>query len=525
MKLATAAQMRECDRIVIEDLGLPGVALMESAGRAATLHLRRTLQPGQPVRIFCGGGNNGGDGFVIARELLNHGHRVEVVAMAASQKYRGDALINLRALEKWLTLSTTDGQILWWGDQISQGQPIESLLNALAPCDALVDALLGTGLTRAVRAPYKQVIEHINQSGAAMVYAVDIPSGLSSDTGQAMGVAVQAHATATFGLAKVGQLVQPGRALCAKLEVIDIGLPPETFDKAGINAVALVPSNAHAMLPQRPTTGHKGTFGHVLALGGAKGKTGALTLCAHAALRSGAGLVTAAGSQDVVQQLATAVPEIMTAQVFDANQSTDEALETFETLLERKVVAAGPGLGTSPRARALLGKLLERAKRPMVLDADALNILADDPHTPAHQRLSRVSVPMVLTPHPGEFGRLTQQPTGSILEGAIEQSRRLARLSGAIVVCKLASTIVAHPDGRLAINTTGNHGMGTGGSGDVLTGIIAGLLAQGSEPWEAACAGVFYHGLAGDLAVTDRDPRSLTAGDLIQNLGRALLRR
>lgn len=526
MKLSTAAQMRASDRITIEELGLPGVALMEIAGRGAADHLRELCQrrgltrPG--VRVLCGGGNNGGDGFVIARQLLAWGWEVDVALLSLRARYQGDALINLQLLEKILAdhLSPGAGQIFAWGDALERGEPLASLLAQAPARPVVVDALLGTGLTGPARDPYASLIDALNQEPRGLVFSVDIASGLHADTGQAPGPTVRADATSTFGLAKLGQLLEPGRALSGELRVIDIGIPPGVFVRAGVQAEALTRDRAARWLPVRPADGHKGTFGHVLALGGSPGTTGALALCALGAMRSGAGLVTAAGAAQSVQGVPQLYPEIMSLALYQEEEEGYRA-QALSRALEGRVLALGPGLGTDTRARELLLHCLREAQGPMVLDADALNLIAQEPEVmrkALRQASDRSDV--ILTPHPGEFARLCEVETRRILEDSPGWTRRLARETGCVVLCKTATTLIAHPDGRLAVNTTGHSGMGSGGSGDVLTGVIAGMLAQGMEPWPAACLGVYLHGLAAELA----GGRELMASQIAHSLGEAARR-
>lgn len=527
MRLATAEQMRTCDRITIDDLGIPGVALMESAGRGAAASLMRMLDdhglranPNAEVGVFCGGGNNGGDGYVIARELLRQGVRARVILLSPRERIQGDARVYLDALERMIDagdLFQAEGVVEPWGDRMGATASIERLLASLPACDAWVDAMLGTGLSQPVRSPYSDVIAHLNAS-AAPVLAVDLPSGLSADTGQPLGCAVQATRTATFALAKVGMLAHPGHDLCGALDVIDIGIAPGVYDRAGVNSEALTRDSARALLPSRPRDGHKGTFGHVLAVGGAEGMSGAIALCAHAALRAGAGLVTAATSGASQRAIAALYPEVMTDALLDA----EDVLGEFKASLGRKAaLAVGPGLGQGDAARMIVRALLTDPVRPMVLDADALNLIAQD--DPGLEMLTQATdrVPVVLTPHPGELARLIQRSVQEVQADALGIARELAVRTGCIVVCKGAATCIAHPDGRLALNTSGNAGMATGGSGDVLTGIIAALIAQRMIPWSAARLGVYLHGVAGDVASARLGPHTVLAGDLTRHLGDA----
>lgn len=516
MRVCTAAQMRECDRLTIEEVGVPGIALMETAGRAAAATVLEILSEMQrpSVGVFCGRGNNGGDGYVVARQLLQHGYDVDVYLVATSDRVQGDAAVNLAVLEALVSDGLTPGraQLHRVGDQLQEGISIAGLLHG-AHHDLVIDALLGTGLGGAARSPYREIIEHINAT-PCLVVAIDIPSGLDSDTGAAPGATIYADRTVTFGLSKRGQILYPGRAYCGELEVVDIGIPEGICDRAGVDGTLLTRGVTRTQLPPRPAAGHKGTFGHVLALGGAPGKIGAVSLTSMAALRAGAGLCTAAGVSDDIAQVTLVHPEVMTHVV--------SGVASFLPMAKDKVVAAGPGLGVSTAARELVVALcgLDAVR---IFDADALNLVASEVDAGGLLRRAAERGPMILTPHPGEFSRLTGRSTANILGDPVSAARDFATDTGCIVVLKGAATVVAHPDGRYALNTSGNPGMATAGSGDVLTGVIAGLCAQQTQsPWNAACAGVFVHGLAGDLAADARGRRALTASDLLDHLGGAL---
>ncbi|MBH24977.1 MAG: bifunctional ADP-dependent NAD(P)H-hydrate dehydratase/NAD(P)H-hydrate epimerase [Myxococcales bacterium] len=518
MRLATASQMRECDRTTIEELGLPGIALMESAGQGAARALietltARDLTPGRAdVGVFCGGGNNGGDGFVIARALLAHGYEVRVYLLSPRGRVQGDAAVNLALLERIIAedLGAGRGLLRDWGEELEAGEArIGELLGVLPAHSVFIDAMLGTGLSSAPRSPYAEVIAHLN-AASALRFAVDVPTGLCADTGQVLGdEAFEADQTVTFALPKVGLWVYPGRAVAGEVTTIDIGIPPGVYDKVGLKSWLLTCQRVGMLLPDRERTGHKGTFGHVLALGGDQGKVGALALTSVSALRGGAGLVTAGGARGAVEQLTLTHPEIMTA------AALDEGPGAWAALIENKdVIAIGPGLGTSERAAALLLWLLAEAERPLVLDADALNIVAMG-NTPALIEAAH-RVPVVLTPHPGELGRLLGSSSREVVNHPLQSAQQFAAETGCVVVSKMASTVIAHPEGHTAVNSSGNPGMGTAGSGDVLTGLVASLIGQGLDPWEAAQAAVFVHGLSGDLAGAALGERSLIASDLIR---------
>ncbi len=521
MKLSTAAQMRECDRITIEDLGLPGIALMESASRGACQvflqHCQaHKLSPG-PLHIFCGSGNNGGDGLAMARILSGHGWQPHVILMAPQEAYQGDAAKNLSLLQRLIKhdLQGAPCALHTWGDALAKGQSLDSLRQSLPQAPILIDALLGTGLRKAVRKPLRKLIEHLNDTAYDLVFAVDIPSGLCADTGHPLGLCVRADLTATLALAKVGQLLDPGRGLCGALHVVDIGIPQGVPAKAGITTQALTLETCAPLMPTRARNSHKGSFGHVLAVGGSQGTAGALTLCAISALRAGAGLVTALGGKDARQALAARHPEIMSL-------SPDAKTKQIQPLANKAIMVLGPGLGTSNKDSDLLDKLLVQARHPVVLDADALNLLAQRQEIGIERLRALASrVPVILTPHPKEFARLAQISTAEVLRDVPAHCRALATQTQCVVLCKTAATTIAKPDGTLAINTSGNSGMATAGSGDVLAGILAGLLAQGLNTWDAARLGVFLHGLAGDLATQRHGPHFVSATLISETLGEA----
>lgn len=522
MRVVSAAQMREADGATIARLGLPGIALMESAGRGATATLVAelssmgvTISPALGATVFCGGGNNGGDGFVIARELSYLGLRCDVVLLGQRAQARGDAATNLRfieALEREALGGPGSCSLHPWGDALADGASIDVLLDELTLGAVVVDAMLGTGLSSALRSPYSEVVAAINRSDS-VVLAVDIPTGISSDTGAMLGAAVEATCTATFGAAKFGHWLSPGRELRGTLEVVEIGIPPRVYDDLGATDEVLDDGGICAILPARPAAGHKGTFGHVLALGGFDGKAGAIALCAGGVLRGGAGLATIASTSVTCSVAVGIVPEAMSVEL-------DEAKDLKALTANKTCVAAGPGLGLGALAHAAVAWLIDSAPLPVVLDADALNLVADGGLLGSLATMA-ARIPVVLTPHPGEFARLTRSTVAEVIADPVDAARTLAAMTGAVVVLKMATTVVAHPDGRVALNSTGNAGMGTGGSGDVLTGLIAGLIAQGSTAWDAARAGVFVHGLAGDIAASDSGSRSLVAGDLVGALGSA----
>jgi NAD(P)H-hydrate epimerase len=509
MRLVTAAEMRTLDRLTIEG-GTPGHVLMERAGAGATAVflqcVPRLRRRGARALIVAGKGNNGGDGFVIARLLKQRGVRVQVALLGRAADVGGDALRNLRAYTR------RRGALV----EVTDEAGLARLAAMAAGVDAVVDAIFGTGLRDEVRGLPAAAIEIINTCGAP-VLAVDIPSGLDADTGRPLGVAVQAEATATFGFAKVGQVQHPGIRHCGALAVVDIGIADAALAAVPARTALLDASTAARLVPRRDAEAHKGDCGHVLVLAGSFGHTGAAHLAARGAGRAGAGLVTLVGPASLYPVYAAGVREAMTASLPDDGGRIRFDPEPLAALVAGKTaVVVGPGLGTHEGAAATVRWLLEHTTLPAVLDADALTILARD-LAPLRAARGRT----VLTPHPGEMSRLAGLDTATIQADRVETARRFATAQGCTLVLKGARTVIADADGRAWINPTGNPGMASGGMGDVLAGVIGGLLAQRLAPAEAACLGVHVHGLAADRAAADGEI-GLLAGDVAEGLRPAM---
>lgn len=500
--LVTAREMRELDRLTIEELGLPGVVLMENAGRALAEDVAEGLPEGARVAILCGAGNNGGDGYVCARWLREWGHDARVYLCAGRPRPGGDAAIHLGVYERMggMVVDVPDAEAL---------ARVEGEIRAAA---VVVDALLGTGLSKEVTGHLAEVIAVVNAVPGVRVSA-DVPSGLDADRGRVLGVCVEAHRTVTFGFAKVGLVTSPGFEHAGVVRVVDIGIPRALLSRVGASLTLLDDPTVREKLPRRPATGHKGTFGHALVIAGSAGKVGAALLCAEGALRGGAGLVTVAAPPEVRPVVEQRILEAMSAEL-DYEAPLEDSLRALDRLAAGKAaIAWGPGMPTSEAARAVLFAALARLSLPIVLDADALNHVAVEPSVVRSARS-----PVVLTPHPGEAARLLGRATPDVQSDRLGSARQLAADSGAVVVLKGARTVVAAPDGRAALNPTGNPGMATGGTGDVLCGLIAALLAQGLDAFDAACVGAYVHGRAGDLARARRGERGMTAGDVVQHL-------
>ncbi len=511
MRVLTARQMRDLDRQTIERIGLPGLVLMENAGRGCAGRILEAW-PGLagPVLILCGKGNNGGDGFVVARCLLQAGLEVRVVLLAAREQVGGDAATNLAVWERL-------GQpVACCGDETA----LTSFLQRQSP-ELVVDALLGTGLSSEVRGLYRCAIDWINQVPCPVV-AVDIPSGVDADNGRVLGCAVRADMTVTFAAAKLGHLLPPGADCCGRLDIVDIGIPAGLEPDPPDRFLWTRREQAQALVPERPRRGHKGTFGHLLVVAGSRGKSGAACLSALSGLRGGCGLATLALPASLQPIAASLRPEIMTEPLADRDGLlTEEAWPALERLLAGKdALALGPGIGRSASSDALVRRLVAGCALPMVIDADALNALAED--------LSPLSgaqaVPPVLTPHPGEMARLCGVSVADVLEKGPELARDFARRRKVVLVLKGAPTLVAAPDGTLAINDSGTPCLATAGSGDVLTGLIGALLARGMEPFAAARLGVYLHGLAGELLAAGGAQEGFLAGDVADALPEAWAR-
>jgi ADP-dependent NAD(P)H-hydrate dehydratase / NAD(P)H-hydrate epimerase len=510
MDLLTGSEMKRVDERAMAELGIPGVLLMETAGRRVFEAVAALGPlPGRPVVVACGRGNNGGDGFVAARHLDAAGARVHVLLLAKPEDYQGDAAVNLRLL-------THTGASL---KHILEDRDLDQVDACLQGAHAVVDALLGTGLLREVQGLYRQVITRINDFPGKVI-AADIPSGIHADTGEVMGTAVKAWSTVTFAFPKKGLYFYPGKEHSGIINIADIFIPRFLGKQEGSNLYLSTPETVQSLLPPRRGDGHKGSCGRVLVLAGSPGFSGAAYLTSMAAQRSGAGLVTLGVPVGLHAIMAGKLVEVMTAPLQETAAGTlsSTAMDVLSTYLGLSdVLAFGPGLGRGEEIREILLQVLARYPKPMVIDADGLNALALGPEV-----LKQAACPPVLTPHPGEMARLTGMSVAEVRRDPVGLAREKARLWQAVLVLKGSPTVVAYPDGRVFLNPTGNDGMATGGTGDVLTGIIAGLIAQGSSAGEAAVAGTFVHGLAGDLAAARAGTRGMIATDVLEVLPKAL---
>jgi NAD(P)H-hydrate epimerase len=498
MKAVTGEQIRDLDQRTIA-AGTPGEELMERAGYAVAKAAAEFLKKGdaRSVLLFAGKGNNGGDAIVAARHLAGAGCHPTLILLCQREELQGDPLLHFQRLVSGVDVFEMPG--------VKQMQEIA----AEAGPAVVVDGLLGTGLKSDVREPYASAIRFINQLQLPVV-AIDIPSGIDSDTGAARGVCMRADVTVTMGLPKIG-LLQPAAAdYVGRIEVADIGFPRQFVEEVQTAVDLLVAADVKPLLPRRRPTAHKGDFGHLLIVAGSEGYTGAPVLCAHAAARAGAGLVTLAVPRAIYSIVAANCPPEIMPQPLQFEQLDAAFLSAFDA------VAVGPGLGQRAETQKTVEKLVAGGALPMVIDADALNAVAQDVAV-----LKKSKSPIVLTPHPGEMGRLIGKTAKEVQAHRWDIAQVFAQEHGVVTVLKGAGTVVADKSGKLWINSTGNPGMAKGGMGDALTGMIGAFLAQGLSALDAARVGVFLHGLAGDVARERYGEQALLAGDLILGLSAA----
>ncbi len=510
MYIATAQEMNNIDRRARDEYGIPALLLMENAASGITRTVEEMLGSVSRKRItvICGRGNNGGDGLAAARQLYNRGARVSVYLLSDMTAFTAEAEMNLNIALK------TGVEIHGKGTY-----PPGTLRLALNHSHVIVDAIIGTGLSSTIKEAYKEVIGLINDSNIPVI-AVDIPSGIASDTGEVMGAAVKAAATVTFALPKRGHFLYPGFDYTGKLHIVDISIPKSAVEKESIYLNLLTEEDMRSIVPARQTDAHKGTNGHVLVIAGSIGKGGAAAMTALSCLRAGAGLLTLAAPESVQPIVAGKLTEVMTHPLAETEAGTISSAAVdmlLELSRDKEAVAIGPGLTTHEDTVSVVKRLVKEAGIPMVIDADAINAIADNPGLLSERRSATI-----LTPHPGEMGRLTGKSTAEVQKDRIGVARGFAMEHGVYLVLKGAHTVIAEPSGAVHISPTGNPGMATGGTGDALTGIIAGLIAQGLEPAQAAKLGVYLHGLAGDLAAEETGTVGMIASDLIERIPAAI---
>ncbi|MGH9519228.1 MAG: NAD(P)H-hydrate dehydratase [Terriglobales bacterium] len=520
MFLLSAAQSRELERAAIEDRGVAGGELMAQAAAAVVVRLERDFPAALAghIAVLCGGGNNGGDGLVLTRLLRARGVAAEALLFADPARLSGDAETAFTALR---AAEQSQPRVL------SDAAAWDLLRAHVLGCTLIVDALFGTGLLRPVRGWLAQVMGDINRGFKGAVLAVDIPSGMSADAqggAESEEAAVlRAHATVTFAAPKLGHYLSHHRVAVGDLSVAPIGIPDDLMGRCGCAVRVTTPLNCAPFLLPRPRDAHKGSFGHVLVVAGSLGKSGAAVLASTAALRMGAGLVTAAVPRSILPIVAAARAELMTEALpetrFGALTQAGLDPAVFMHLLRpASVLALGPGVGQARETAEFVRFLVTAAKIPCVLDADGLNAFA------GRRAELRVAAGAVLTPHPGEMGRLFQVSAAAVQERRRYYTERLAAETGAVALLKGERTLLADPDGAVFVNPTGNPGMATAGSGDVLTGLIAGLLAQfpAAPRLLVAAAAAYLHGAAGDRAAAEQGEMTMLAGDILRQLPAAL---
>jgi NAD(P)H-hydrate epimerase len=509
MKVVTGKTMRHLDRRAIEEFGVSGLTLMENAGRGCAEAIIAEFGAGPLLRavIVAGKGNNGGDGYVIARLLKEQGWHVVTFILAPHDEISGDARTNLDLL--------ADTPVFFCPEQGG----LDRYASTLREATVIVDALLGTGLSSEVQGAYAEAIGLINNSGIPVI-AVDIPSGIDAATGKVLGCAVKAVSTVSFALAKCGHILYPGAEYTGKLRIVDIGLPAE-ITAAAEGYEFLDAETVRHLLKRRSPCAHKGDSGHCLIVAGSTGKTGSAAMAANSAVRAGAGLVTVAVPASLNAILEMKTTEAMTIPIPD-NDCGFFGKEAFTAILSatkgKDAIALGPGISLNPGIAMLVRDLVANVAQPLVIDADGLNALAEDPDI----LLRKKSAIVILTPHPGEMGRLAALSTAEVESDRIGVARTFAMKYQLNLILKGARTIIVAPDGAVTINGSGNPGMASGGMGDVLTGVLAALLAQGYEPGPACKVGVFIHGHAADLVAADKGEIGISAVDVQEKLPYAI---
>lgn len=525
MKALTASEMREVDRLTTERIGISGAQLMENAGRNAADAVRRVIadHPKARVSVLCGKGNNGGDGLVVARYLREDKVTVDVILFARPAEIRGDAATNLK---RWLDSGGSVSVVLDAADW-------QRFLPNVCAASVIVDAMLGTGLRGPATGVIAQAITDLNRFSQnatapipAFILAVDTPSGLQADSGTEDGPVLSAHWTVTFTAPKVGQLVSRTAVACGGLEVVGIGSPPALVEEIGKGSLRWAGPDEFASLPLvRAADSHKGTFGHVLVIGGSAGKSGAAALAGYASLRIGAGLTTIACPSFVQSEVASFRPEYMTEGLAStADGSIAESNLTtrrLSSILDGKtVVAIGPGLGTHTETQRVIRRLVRESTAPLVLDADGLNAFAGE----LDALRERKSPFLAITPHPGEMARLLESTNVAVQVNRLKFATEAAGRANAHVILKGFHTVLAAPDGRIWVNTSGGPALAKGGSGDVLTGVLAACTAQfGTQDWLRVLAlGVFLHGTAADILARENEPSGVLASEVAATIPAAL---
>ncbi len=499
MKVAKVDEMKDLDRRATEEFGISQGLLMENAGQAVHFVISQELGiKNNKFVVFCGGGNNGGDGLVVARKIHSDGGEVKIFLLDDEAKFKGAAIKNFEIVSRMPI-------------EISRINSIESVIAELFDCDAVVDCVFGTGLVRNVNGLYKDVIQLINESQCT-VFSVDIPSGINGDTGEVMGVAVEADYTVAFGLPKVGNMIYPGYEHCGKLYLSHISFPPALYNTNSIK----VAINNPVELPQRATDTHKGSYGKALFVAGSSSYLGAPYFSALSFLKAGGGLSYLAAPKTIWPFLASKGSEI----VFVPQKETPSgsiALENKEELLKFSqtvdLVVLGPGLSLVKETQELAQNLAPEIDKPLIIDGDGITAIAED-----LGKIVKRKAPTILTPHLREMSRIAKMEIGEIYKNKIDVLQRTAKELNAVIILKGAHSLIGYPDGTVFINVSGNSGMATAGSGDVLTGTIAAMHGLGLVLEDAVRMGVFIHGFAGDIAAVDKGEDGITAQDILDYL-------
>lgn len=507
VRICTSAEMRELDRVAEQEFGLDAAILMENAGRAAAQVIAEKFpQAGKKTEIlvFAGKGNNAGDAFVVARNLLGLNRKVRVFHLSDESHYKDACLKNFKILKK---LKAKMALIENSGD-------LQNFFGSSPGPFTVIDGIIGTGLRGGLEGIYYDIVEIINGLSASEVISLDIPSGVNGDTGAVVGTSIQATLTVSFGFPKMGHFLPPGAGRRGELLNVDISLPPK-FQKDG-DKFLLRKGPMGKLLKERDRYGHKNSFGHSLLVGGSPGRIGAITMCARACHKMGTGLVTVGSWDDCFQPLMVKLPS--ETMVVPLRLKGPEYEVYKKTLNTYSSIVVGPGLGMRPESAELLDALLSNYQGPMVIDADALNLIADHK---MHEALTKRRGSTVLTPHPGEMSRLLGVSKESIVSDPVKAVRDASQMTNSIVLLKGAATLVSSPDNTIYLNHYPNDGMATAGSGDVLAGMIGGLLGQMMNPFPGTLLGIYLHSLAGDFAAQKFGHRSMTAADIIENISNA----
>ncbi len=493
--------MREIDRIAIKEYGIPETILMENAGLQSIVFLEEIFGSlkGKRFSVFCGKGNNGGDGFVVARHMLLKGNKVIVYLLSEKKSLKGDAKLNMEIFQ------SIGGSIV----VLQNDAEIKEHESFIRDADIIVDALLGTGISSELKGIYKTVVEKINE-WKRFCLSLDIPTGLCSDNGAVYPLNIKADATVSYGFPKTGLMFYPAAESVGKLKGVNISFPLDLLKKSACDAFILDAEYLRELLFAPPPSAHKGTFGHAVVAGGSTGMGGAIALSALSALKVGAGLSTAVVSKELSDSMEAGMPEVMTLPVGKGGYENGDADKLLEFAFDKSALLLGPGMGQGGNRTAFIDKIIRGSNLPLVIDADGLNNIAENPDI-----LLKAKTPAVITPHPGEMARLASISTEKVNSNRLGTAKDFSKKFNCVTVLKGARTVVALPSGEAYLNMTGNPNLASGGTGDVLAGMITGFIAKGFSSSEAAFAAVYIHGLAADIYLEKSDAFSLSASELV----------